>query len=222
MATFPDDCLPPEGHFESRQALFDSINSWAKTRGYAFCTLRSSAAMNGTHRVFYACDRSRDPPRPSELRQRRTATRMTNCPFSILAKESTEGIWTLHHRPDSRFSVHNHEPSRHASAHPRHRQLSLDQLDGLNSGLRLDHFHPHWRLFGKDPPQLLLEPRQRIESRQVNAVSRTSTTRERSLFEVVEAQLGQPRRAPSRCTGCNGFGHSRSSRQCPLRYSDLQ
>ena len=61
---------------------------------------------------------------------------MTNCPFSILAKESTEGIWTLHHRPDSRFSVHNHEPSRHASAHPRHRQLSLaekDQLEGLTT-----------------------------------------------------------------------------------------
>ena len=30
------DCLPPEGgYFESQQALFELINSWAKLRGYA-------------------------------------------------------------------------------------------------------------------------------------------------------------------------------------------
>ncbi|RJE17447.1 transposable element tc3 transposase, partial [Aspergillus sclerotialis] len=32
--------------------------------------------------------------------------------------------WILKHRLDQRFSIHNHEPSRHPSAHPIHRQLS--------------------------------------------------------------------------------------------------
>jgi len=51
---FPTDCLPPayskkkaknylppEGYFESREALFVSINAWAKSRGYEFTTQRS-------------------------------------------------------------------------------------------------------------------------------------------------------------------------------------
>ena len=62
---------------------------------------------------------------------------MTNCPFSILAKESSEG-WTLKHRPDQRFATHNHEPSQHPVAHPVHRQLSqgTSQLANFsNSGL---------------------------------------------------------------------------------------
>ncbi|CCF33606.1 hypothetical protein CH063_05762 [Colletotrichum higginsianum] len=38
MATFLDDCLPPEGLFESREALIESINAYVKPRGYAFTT----------------------------------------------------------------------------------------------------------------------------------------------------------------------------------------
>ena len=38
MATFPNDCLPPEGFFKSRQASYKSINLYAKPRGYAFTT----------------------------------------------------------------------------------------------------------------------------------------------------------------------------------------
>jgi hypothetical protein len=123
--TFPDDCLPPEAEYESRDALFRSINAWAATRGYAFVIKKSVKEKSGKSTVTYACDRSRRPPSPSRERQRRTTTRMTSCPFSILAKESLEGIWTLKYRPDSRFSIHNHEPSQHPSAHPVHRQLSL-------------------------------------------------------------------------------------------------
>ena len=62
---------------------------------------------------------------------------MTNCPFSIIARESREG-WTLKHRPEVRFAIHNHKPSQHPSAHPVHRQLSggTTQLATLsNAGL---------------------------------------------------------------------------------------
>ena len=138
MATFPDDCLPPEGFFESRQALFESINAYAKPRGYAFTTHRSTKEKTGLSTVIYACDRSRRlPSSPERDRQRKTTTRMTNCPFSVLAKESSEG-WTLKHRPDRRFATHNHEPSLHPSAHPVQRQLSggISQLPALsNAGL---------------------------------------------------------------------------------------
>lgn len=124
MASFPDDCLPPEGYFESRNALFESINLWATTRGYAFTTQRSTREKNGYSTVIYACDRSGQPPKSSVERQRKTATRKTGCPFSVLAKESINGSWILKRRLDQRFSIRNHEPSRHPSAHPIHRQLS--------------------------------------------------------------------------------------------------
>ncbi|KAL2255234.1 hypothetical protein VTK26DRAFT_3817 [Humicola hyalothermophila] len=32
MAIFPDDCLPPEGFFETREALYQSINARVYTR----------------------------------------------------------------------------------------------------------------------------------------------------------------------------------------------
>src|SRR6266496_1956904 len=84
MATFSDDCLPPEGFFESREALFNSINSYAEPRGYAFTTWRSKRHTNGFLKVFYGCDRGRQlPSSPERSRQRKTTTRMTNCPFSV-------------------------------------------------------------------------------------------------------------------------------------------
>jgi len=123
-ATFPDDCLPPEAVYESREALFESINLWAKTRGYAFVTQRSTKEKNGNCTVIYGCNRSYKPPSTSTSHQRRTTTRVTGCPFSIIAKESTSSGWALKHRPNQRFSKHNHEPSQHPSAHPVHQQLS--------------------------------------------------------------------------------------------------
>ena len=140
MATFSDDCLPPEGFFESRQALYESINLYAKPRGYAFTTKRSTRERNGFFSVIFACDRSRRlPSSPERERQRKTTTRMTNCPFSVIARESSEG-WTLKYRLDQHFATHNHEPSLHPSAHPVQRQLSSStlQLKTLsNAGLAL-------------------------------------------------------------------------------------
>ncbi|PNP59906.1 hypothetical protein FNYG_14768 [Fusarium nygamai] len=34
--SFPDDCLPSERDYTSRDAVFKAINSWAAPRGYAF------------------------------------------------------------------------------------------------------------------------------------------------------------------------------------------
>ncbi len=140
MADFPDDCLPPEGFFDSRSALFESIIKYAMQRGYAFTTGKSTTEKNGKITVTYACDRSRRQPDDERIRQgkRRTTTRMTECPFSVLAKEtSNNNNWVLKHRPGVRHALHNHEPSIHPSAHPIHRQLSCTlELTALsNAGL---------------------------------------------------------------------------------------
>ena len=127
MATsFTDDCLPPEGIYDSRKILFEAINLWAMTRGYAFTTGKSTTEKSGRVTVTFACDRSRRPPKALNNRLRKTTTRATNCPFSVLGKESSDGSWVLKHRPNPQFSIHNHEPSSHPVAHPIHRNLSGD------------------------------------------------------------------------------------------------
>ena len=124
---FPDNCLPPEGLFESRKALFKSINTYARPQGYAFTTGKSTTKKTGRTTITYAYDRGRQLPSLNRniIRKgkRKTTTRITNYPFSVLAKESSEG-WTLKHRPGARHALHNHEPSLHPSTHPVLRQLS--------------------------------------------------------------------------------------------------
>jgi hypothetical protein len=35
VTSFPEDCLPPERDYESRDALFQAINTWALPRARA-------------------------------------------------------------------------------------------------------------------------------------------------------------------------------------------
>ncbi len=121
---WPDDALPPEAVYGSRESLLAAINSWAKPRGDAFTTGKSRKTPTGRVKVVYACDRNKLPPSTASNRQRHTSSRRTDCKFSVLAKESLDGTsWTLQHRPDREYSLHNHPPSEDASAHPAHRQL---------------------------------------------------------------------------------------------------
>lgn len=52
----------------------------------------------------------------------------------MLGKEARDGTWALRHRQGNQFSLHNHEPSLHTSAHPAHRQLSLAQEISIPQG----------------------------------------------------------------------------------------
>lgn len=125
IASFSEDCLPPEGDYSSREALVTAINTWSATRGYAFITRKSTTKSSGRKVVTYACDRSWKSRDITEMeRKRRTTTRGTSCPFSVLAKESLDKTtWSVAHRPDTECAKHNHPPSHHPSAHPVHRQL---------------------------------------------------------------------------------------------------
>jgi hypothetical protein len=122
---FPDDCLPPEAIYSSREALYEAINSWAKQRDYAFVVGRSKKESTKRLTVTYTCDRARRPPKSSEGRKRQTTSRSTCCQFSVLAKQSLDHTtWSLKHRQGRQYAVHNHEPSLHETAHPSHRVLS--------------------------------------------------------------------------------------------------
>jgi hypothetical protein len=90
--TFVGDALPPEGVYESRESLLAAINSWAKPRGYAFTTGKSTRTANGRIKVVYTYDRNKAPPNASIERVRRTSSRRTGCKFSVLAKESLDGL----------------------------------------------------------------------------------------------------------------------------------
>ncbi len=101
------------------------------------------------------------------------------------------------------------------------RVYGLPCLHALNARgkepLLLEDFHSHWRLIRSGAPIHLLEP-QRLESRQQRDQRRlpeSSTRREPSQFEVVEAAV---RTAPT-CSKCHAVGHRRGARACPQRYA---
>jgi len=126
---FPDDILPPEGTYESREALFAAVNAWAKPRGYAFLSGKSTKTPSGRVKVTVACDRNKQPPNTSVKRKRRTSSRATGCKFSLLAKESlNKKTWVLAHRPGQEYAQHNHPPSEHPSGHPIHRKLQKRKI----------------------------------------------------------------------------------------------
>jgi hypothetical protein len=95
---------------------------------------------------------------------------------------------------------------------------TLEALQEQGGVLLLEHFHSHWYLRREGEPQLLLEPRHRIESMaKAFSASKQSTRREPSAFEQVQ----KTRKAPSKCTKCGEVGHTRTSRTCPLRFEEL-
>lgn len=134
ISQFPDDILPPEGIYESREALFAAANAWAKPRGYALTTGKSRKTPNGRTKVVVACDRTRQPPNPLARRRRRTSSRTTGCKFSVLAKESPDRTtWTLVHRPCKEYAQHNHPPSEDPSGHPIHRALCKEEVSTISN-----------------------------------------------------------------------------------------
>lgn len=147
LRSFSDDCLPPERTFESKEDLFEFINAWAAPRGYAFTTKKSTRSRSGRQTVTYGCDRCFRPSSESKPRQRKTSSRGTGCPFSILANELDRKIWVITHRPNKRFALHNHEPSSAPSSHPAHRKLSSEQTSTLiglaNSGTSVKNIITH-------------------------------------------------------------------------------
>src|SRR5689334_7347543 len=87
---WPDDVLPPEATYPSREALLTDINKWAKARGYAFVTRRTTHTANGRLHIYFSCDRGGGiyKPIPDSERKRKRTTQRTGCKFSVIGKES--------------------------------------------------------------------------------------------------------------------------------------
>ena len=97
---------------------------------------------------------------------------------------------------------------------------TLKTLLQQDQPLQLHHFHAHWHLQREEAPQLLLEPRQRVDRITINStLPKTSTQRKPCVFEAVEA-AAQPKAQP-RCSRCHIIGHKMNSKACPLRYKEL-
>jgi len=95
----------------------------------------------------------------------------------------------------------------------------LKRLLGIQEVLLLNHFHPHWHLKRSQQPQeLILQPLRSVqEIERVSTIPASSTRREPSGFELVQAKI----KAPMKCSRCHQVGHSKRQLICPLRYSEL-
>lgn len=119
-----DMALPPENRYDSLEALTAAINTWSKTRGYAFVKGRSKK-LPGSNRTktYFFCDRRHKPARDNP-RDQQSQSRGVGCEFSVLACQTVcKTAWELKHRDGTQYRQHNHAPSAHPAAHPIHRQL---------------------------------------------------------------------------------------------------
>jgi hypothetical protein len=117
--------LPPEARYESLDALTNAINEFSRVNGYAFTKRRSKVLSSGRRKIIFDCDRHGSTTNHRHQRQRHTNTRLNGCRFSISAIECIDNRqhWEVKHRPGLEYSLHNHPPSIHPSAHAIHRRL---------------------------------------------------------------------------------------------------
>ena len=125
--------LPPEAIYSSSKELYTAIQAFARQHCYAFSIGRSRLINKGPRKtITYNCDRygptlpANNPQDSLITRKRCTSTCKTGCEFSINAVQVDENHWELRHRPDPKHSQHNHPPSRSATSHSIHRQLTQD------------------------------------------------------------------------------------------------
>lgn len=154
--------LPLPAFYSSQKDLYDSIQAHAFKHHYAFSIGRSRKINSSSRRmVEYYCDRYGKPPvrnrsesprnrsesprnrseifrdhteGPLRRRKRCTSSRKTGCTFSVNAWELLDGRWELRHKPEAKYSCHNHPPSQSPSSHPSHRRIPTEtrlQLENL-------------------------------------------------------------------------------------------
>ena len=119
---------PPSGQFRSREDLLGFLKDWAASQGYAIVIGRSRV-----NRLWLKCDRggayTTRRGLTEETRQRkRGESRLTECPFKVLANIRKDGIWRCH----TEVAEHNHGASEDLSVHPSLRRMTDDQIQKVN------------------------------------------------------------------------------------------
>ena len=119
---------PPAGQYATREEMLKSVKQFAEGQGYAIVIGRSRL-----NRLWLKCDRGgvysdRHGITPENRKRNRGETRLTDCPFKVLASAKKDGIWKCHTEvPD-----HNHGPSEDLSIHPSLRRMTDEQMQKVN------------------------------------------------------------------------------------------
>src|SRR5689334_14171099 len=126
---------PTPALFASREELIQSTRAFAHDQGYAVSIARSSAG-----KVWLCCDRGGHYRNTHHLdeedRQRKTGSRLKDCPFRLYGKERVDGQWIL----SVQHGEHNHDATPDMSGHPLARRLDADGMERVkemtNAGVR--------------------------------------------------------------------------------------
>ncbi|KAK3185217.1 hypothetical protein Dsin_032503 [Dipteronia sinensis] len=124
----PQMLPPPPGTFVDREELIQHVGDFAVSQGYVV-TIKQSKRDRV---VVLGCDRGgvyRNRRKPVDesiaenSRNRKTGSRLTNCPFEALGKKE-DGLWIL----SIKNGAHNHEPLKDISEHPSARRFSESEV----------------------------------------------------------------------------------------------
>lgn len=108
----------------SAEALFNSVNAFAKDHGFGIVRRNAYSYKGRRIRFSFQCDRFGQPraTRGAGLRQRKS--RKCGCKWMVIAEALEDGKWLLRQHPSPEHSQHNHRRSIKPSAHPSHRRLT--------------------------------------------------------------------------------------------------
>ncbi|KAI4296459.1 hypothetical protein L6164_036416 [Bauhinia variegata] len=115
---------PPPGTFVDREELIQHVGDFAVSQGYVV-TIKQSKRDKV---VVLGCDRGGvyrnrrkfgGESSAEQSRQRKTGSRLTNCPFEAVGKKE-DGLWVL----TIKNATHNHEPLKDMSEHPSARRFT--------------------------------------------------------------------------------------------------
>ena len=132
------------GPFPSKDAAIAAAHEGARNQGFALAISNSGAW--GTRLI---CDRGRSRPQLQEVpardevphdpaidhrkRPRTTRSRMRDCRFAVEVRQIDGEDGAASWWARTLVGLHSHEPSSHASAHPRNRRLTAEQLAEVRS-----------------------------------------------------------------------------------------
>ncbi|KAK4789647.1 hypothetical protein SAY86_016951 [Trapa natans] len=125
----PQMLPPPAGTFVDREELIKYVGEFALSQGYIVTikqSKRDKVVVLGCDRGGVYRNRRKVVDESSEVqntRQRKTCSRLTNCPFEAVGKKD-EGLWVL----TVRNGAHNHDPISNIAEHPSARRLSENEV----------------------------------------------------------------------------------------------
>ncbi|EXU95776.1 MULE transposase domain protein [Metarhizium robertsii] len=120
----------------SAEALFNTVNTFAKENGFGIVRRNQYAFKGRVIRYSFQCDRFGQPRASEGTGLRTRKSRKCGCQWKITAESLEEGKWLLRQHKDPKHHQHNHQPSITPSAHPSHRRLTTPVKATIESASR--------------------------------------------------------------------------------------